>query len=568
MDVGRLEPHHRCVLLTLSAKAGDDVTLSELIRTVYGDDRQTSDGFYEESIVHQVSRLRKVLGTERLPRRRTGDRTYRLDIPREDVDLLRFADLARDLQLRAGDLAASERIDAVRTALALWRERPTRVFSGLWGAVPAAFEEVEELYHELALAHVFDLRAAGRPSEALQRARWLADWFPDDPEADRLVDELKESSRDHRVGTTSWRPREHVDLVLGGLTADVEDFARVPIEAGADVDIGRIRVALQHPAQTHTEDYTLNVMWATYQVGAYENALFWAQKLMRDGTALSLEQRALFSYACAKTLLKLNRYDELERFLSLVFEPLSEVMRHAIAPELLEIKGVLRRHQGDLLDAICCFDAAVEELESLGSIGDAERPAVLRIALGDALVLRAQVLLDHAIGRADFDTALRSARSAMAKARRQYEGVESESHFEGRYFGTSAFVVVVESLLVPESLDEDRWTSARLHAQQAGAGTNRKSLGRLAGRYAEAMVSLAEALWRTSQAPGDPLVDVLLKDAGERLDDILSDDQTVFLGPLYERPKLADAAAVVRRISQDGPVAVKDLDRGIFTPLV
>ncbi|MFI0352611.1 BTAD domain-containing putative transcriptional regulator [Actinomadura sp. 9N407] len=107
----------RVLLTRLALDAGREVPGETLVRTLWPDE---TPGDPANALHTLVSRLRRALADE-IPVRRGVD-GYMLDVPRDEVDALRFERLAREGRwaLREGDAATAEA--RFREALALWRD--------------------------------------------------------------------------------------------------------------------------------------------------------------------------------------------------------------------------------------------------------------------------------------------------------------------------------------------------------------------------------------------------------------------------------------------------------------
>ena len=105
----------RALLVRLAVAAGRAVTTEELADALWPDDRPADEVAAVRSL---VSRLRRALPADVLRSTHGG---YRLDVPADAVDALRFDRLARETRaaLTAGDPAAARRLAG--EALALWR---------------------------------------------------------------------------------------------------------------------------------------------------------------------------------------------------------------------------------------------------------------------------------------------------------------------------------------------------------------------------------------------------------------------------------------------------------------
>ncbi|MFE2528554.1 BTAD domain-containing putative transcriptional regulator [Streptomyces sp. NPDC059382] len=209
----------RALLASLALRAGSPlaVTVADLVDEVWGDDPPRDAPAALQAL---VSRLRRALGArDRVLADPTGG--YRLAAAPEDVDLHRFARLARDGARQLDDPATPPAIAAatLRSALDLWRgpalaDLPEPARSAL-AAAPEALRtaarrdrveaelragaadpasllpELDALIHEhpydepLRVLQLRTLRAAGRPADALaayeRTRRTLADSLGTDP---------------------------------------------------------------------------------------------------------------------------------------------------------------------------------------------------------------------------------------------------------------------------------------------------------------------------------------------------------------------------------------------------
>jgi DNA-binding SARP family transcriptional activator len=104
-------PKHRALLAALLLRAGQVVSIDQLLDDLWGERPPPAA---KGSLQNAVSALRKLLGSEL----RTQAPGYLLDIEQEQVDLFRFERLLEEA--RDADQAA-ERAECLREALALWR---------------------------------------------------------------------------------------------------------------------------------------------------------------------------------------------------------------------------------------------------------------------------------------------------------------------------------------------------------------------------------------------------------------------------------------------------------------
>ena len=119
----------RALLTQLALDAPRSVSQGALVAAVWGDDPPADETNALQSL---VSRLRRALGDADLVKQLPGG--YRLDVARDDVDIHRFAQLARvgRERLRAGDLEPA--IDALRQARGMWRGPLAADLDGGFGA--------------------------------------------------------------------------------------------------------------------------------------------------------------------------------------------------------------------------------------------------------------------------------------------------------------------------------------------------------------------------------------------------------------------------------------------------
>ncbi|MEV0679169.1 BTAD domain-containing putative transcriptional regulator [Actinosynnema sp. NPDC050436] len=245
----------RALLVRLALAPGRTVTVEELADALWPDDKPADEVGAVRSL---VSRLRRALPDPTSLRSAHGG--YRLDLPPDAVDALRFDRLAREARraLAAGDHQAARRLG--REALELWRGPALADVAGLPFAVGhvagldearlAAVEDVAaaelaagEGRHlvaeltELAAGHPLRERlqalllralfAAGRPAEALagyeEVRRRLADELGADPGP-----ELRETHREILRAEPPDQPRAgNLRLPLTSFVGRAEDVERV-----------------------------------------------------------------------------------------------------------------------------------------------------------------------------------------------------------------------------------------------------------------------------------------------------------------------------------------------------
>jgi DNA-binding SARP family transcriptional activator len=267
----------RALLIRLALDAGRIVTVASLADALWPDDGPTDPANALQSL---VSRLRRALPGK--PAVRSVPGGYRLEVPPEAVDALRFERLAREGQraLRRGEAAAAARL--LREALGLWRgEALADVAQAPFAAAAAvrlaelwltatedrveadlqvapehadlvaeleALVAVHPLRERLRILLVRALHADGRPAEALsayERFRGLlaeelgADPGPELRQAHLAV--LRGEKLPQRSGGT--RPRGNLRAALSSFVGRAEEQTRI----GKQLQDGRL-VTLVGPA--------------------------------------------------------------------------------------------------------------------------------------------------------------------------------------------------------------------------------------------------------------------------------------------------------------------------------
>jgi predicted ATPase/DNA-binding SARP family transcriptional activator len=160
----------RALLALLALNAAHTVSIDRLINDLWGDSDLADVG---NALQNQVSRLRKAVGREHLQNRGAG---YVLDLAPEDVDAVRFEQLAREgrAQLRLG------RVDVASTTLTsaheLWRGAALAELDDEWARRAAV--RLEQLRLD-ALEDRFDADLAlGRHHDVITELVGLVDEFP------------------------------------------------------------------------------------------------------------------------------------------------------------------------------------------------------------------------------------------------------------------------------------------------------------------------------------------------------------------------------------------------------
>jgi len=284
----------RALLIRLALSAGRLVTVESLSSALWPDDGPSDRANALQSL---VSRLRRVLPEE--PALRSVPGGYRLDLPQEAVDALRFERLAREGRraLRDGETQIAAR--RLREALGLWRGealadvaevpfaaaavrleelRLTAVEDRVEAELQAASEhahlvaELEELTamhplrERLRVLLVRALHANGRPSEALSAYEdfrgLLADKLGADPGPELQDAHLAVLRGERVVGRPSAaRPRGNLRAALTSFVGRAEEQARIgkQLEEGRLVTlvgpggVGKTRLATAFAAGTADE---------------------------------------------------------------------------------------------------------------------------------------------------------------------------------------------------------------------------------------------------------------------------------------------------------------------------
>jgi hypothetical protein len=300
-------------------------------------------------------------------------------------------------------------------------------------------------------------------------------------------------------------------------------------------------------------NYQLRLALSLYDVGRYGEAVahmatMFDSLVTRPGT-LTVPEHALFLYYLSKALLKLNWYGDLLGVLEGPYWKLSQSLLKDLEVERLHVAGIRFRQLGDLSAAQTCFDGAVNIL--LEMLAGGEDPVIMR-SLGDSYVLQAQCRLDHAVSSRHAnlvrEASLRTAAEALGKAascfKRSRELTGVGIHYEGRLYGTRAFLGVATSLVNPDAMTRERWLECEGLARGGyEPERERKPFGVVAGKYAMSVVLLAKARWHSlaDGNGGDGAAQATLDLADKLLRSVFEDylePGHVQLGPTFEMPKV------------------------------
>ncbi|MFJ4832413.1 CHAT domain-containing protein [Streptomyces sp. NPDC088747] len=310
-------------------------------------------------------------------------------------------------------------------------------------------------------------------------------------------------------------------------------------------------------------DYHLRLAFGLYDVGDYKqstaNLIDRLDSSHRNNGLLTVPEHALLFYYLSKSLLKLNRYEELLAVIEGPYRKLSHSVLADLEVERLHVAGVRHRHLGELSPAQTCFERAIGTLR--GTPEAAREPAAL-CSLGDSWVLLAQCRLEQALDRSVSlivrEAALISARDALREGTAQFSELRRitgvGTHYEGRLNGTQAFETVVSSLICADSVTADKWDQAVSFAE-AGfkPERDRKPFGIVAGKFALSSVLLACARWHclASAGSGGIRAGVLISQALGHLKSLRADQmegKRVYLGPRFEVAKIELATRTAREL--------------------
>lgn len=135
LEIGGPKP--RALLATLLLQPNQPVSRDELVEALWG---ERAPATASHTLDNYVSRLRRVLGHDRLERRRPG---YALRVEPGELDLDRFDTLVKAGRLKLADGSAERAVQTLRAALDLWRGRALADVPMDW--VTGEVERLEEL---------------------------------------------------------------------------------------------------------------------------------------------------------------------------------------------------------------------------------------------------------------------------------------------------------------------------------------------------------------------------------------------------------------------------------------
>ena len=173
-----LEPKQELVLIALAANADRGLPVRELVLAIHG---TAETALYKRSIESLVSRLRSSLRAVDpsgavVPASRGG--VYRLDVPEEHVDALRFLRRAEGLLNNWGAVPSGEREASCARAISEWRADPARIYGGAAPAAPDLFRRFTSTLAELGDRYCRLLLAEDRFDEARRELSRLVELLP------------------------------------------------------------------------------------------------------------------------------------------------------------------------------------------------------------------------------------------------------------------------------------------------------------------------------------------------------------------------------------------------------
>jgi DNA-binding SARP family transcriptional activator len=195
----RLGRRDRVILSALALAPGEVLSPHRLADALWGEAPPTS---WPKVVQGSMMRLRRALGPDAIETTSLG---YRLSLPQDDVDAVRFERLVARARALVAVRDPARAIPTFERALALWRGAPFHELDG-WDAGRAEAARLTEVRRASEEELVEARLAAGRPVEAVAEARRLA---------------TREPYREHRWALLavalyrSGRQREALDVIRG-----------------------------------------------------------------------------------------------------------------------------------------------------------------------------------------------------------------------------------------------------------------------------------------------------------------------------------------------------------------
>jgi DNA-binding SARP family transcriptional activator/WD40 repeat protein len=193
----RLGHRDRVILSALALEPGEVLSPDRLADALWG---ETPPKSWPKVVQGSMMRLRRALGPDAIETTSTG---YRLSVPDDDVDAVRFERLVSRAREFAAVREPARAVTTFERALALWRGPPFPELEG-WDAGRAEAARLTEVRRASEEQLVEARLAAGRPVEAVPEARRLA---------------TREPYREHRWALLavalyrSGRQREALDVI-------------------------------------------------------------------------------------------------------------------------------------------------------------------------------------------------------------------------------------------------------------------------------------------------------------------------------------------------------------------
>ena len=312
----------------------------------------------------------------------------------------------------------------------------------------------------------------------------------------------------------------------------------------------------------------LHLAVAAYDAGRFPLAIHLFDQLMssfpKTESILTLAETTQFLYGLAKTLLKLNWYETLDKFLSMPYQRFSDLMQNRLDTELLMIAGICYRQQRDAANANACFDSALNFLKN--ALESQPNEVKLFQNIADIYVLKSQVHLDQCLCvksgplslEPNFALATECMKNAKENYREYWKGLALPTHYEGRLHGMQSFITVAQSQLFPEQVSSKHWEEAEKNARSGFEPANqRKPFGIVAGKYALSIVWLAKGMWLLNQLKKNDeairtfekalrLLSSVFNNIHSDLENPLANE--VYLGPKYELPKVEKTILILQDI--------------------
>ncbi|HEY3924825.1 MAG TPA: BTAD domain-containing putative transcriptional regulator [Acidothermaceae bacterium] len=216
----RLGHRDRVILSALALEPGEVLSPDRLADALWGEAPPKS---WPKVVQGSMMRLRRALGPHAIETTSTG---YRLSVPDDDVDTVRFERLVSRARRFAAVREPARAVTTFELALSLWRGPPFPELEG-WDAGRAEAARLTEVRRSTEEELVEARLAAGRPVEAVPEARRLA---------------AREPYREHRWALLavalyrSGRQREALDVIRGAASTLRDELGLDPGRELADLE--------------------------------------------------------------------------------------------------------------------------------------------------------------------------------------------------------------------------------------------------------------------------------------------------------------------------------------------